>query len=38
MFLITLFIGRNRFAKPNLNRFKIFKFRAFDLLNLKLVS
>ena len=28
-------VGRNRFAKPNLNRFMIFRFRTIDLLNLK---
>jgi len=31
-------IGCNRFAKPNLNQFRIFRFRSIDLLNLKLVS
>jgi len=28
-------LGRNRFAKPNLNRFRIFRFSAIDLTNLK---
>ena len=28
-------LGRNRFAEPNLNRFRIFRFSAIDLTNLK---
>jgi len=31
-------LGRNRFAKPNRNRFQIFGFHAIDLSNLKPVS
>ena len=31
-------LGRNRFAKPNRNRFQIFGFYAIDLSNLKPVS
>jgi len=30
-------LGHNRFAKSNLNRFRILRFGATDLLNLKLV-
>ena len=31
-------LGRNRFAKPNRNRFRIFEFYAIDLSNLKPAS
>jgi len=31
----TTNLGRHRFAKTNLNRFRILRFRAIDLLNLK---
>ena len=32
------FYGRNRLVKPNLNQFRITRFRAIDLLNLQPVS
>jgi len=31
-------LSHNRLAKPNPNQFRIFRFRAIDLLNLKTVS
>ena len=36
--LVKLYLGRNRFAKPNRDRFQIFGFYAVDLSNLKPVS